>query len=187
MSDQDHPRRKHGLAGYRQQTAIRPLLDTFESLTWCVYHISMPTKKHGATMYRDGCRCAVCKGAEAARQRRYRGRNPNAQLRGPRPNVVALTRATAPQQVQDGPGEVERAVRAQLDGNPKAQDRPGEAAAAIQLAKLLDDKNYHALAAQNSSRLHTILNSLGPAKRKMGSRLAKVESMTNRTPRARAQ
>jgi hypothetical protein len=138
--------------------------------------LSMTTVKHGATQYRNGCRCAVCRGAEAARQRRRRASNPNAHIRTPRANVIALPQTQQPTQ----PGDVETAVRGQLAGNPRADDRPGEAAAAIRLAQLLDRDDHSALAAQMTYRLHTVLNSLGAPKRKSGSRLAVVQAMVAR-------
>jgi hypothetical protein len=136
------------------------------------------SKSHGATEYRNGCRCAVCRGAEAARQRRYRARNPNAQIR--RPNVVAFPASSQP---AAQPGEVEQAVRAQLADMPKAAERPGEAAAAIRLAQLLDNPDYYALSAQNTYRLHTLLTSLAGLRKKSGgrlTRLATVQAMTAR-------
>jgi hypothetical protein len=147
----------------------------------------MPMKPHGATQYRNGCRCAVCRGAEAARQRRYRARNPNAQIRGPKPNVVALPSRGEPTAPQIAPnGEVEQAVRAQLAGMPKADERQGEAAAAIRLAQLLDDPSYFALASQNSYKLHTLLKDLGTPKKKSRGRLQAIESMYNRKPKTQA-
>lgn len=143
-------------------------------------------KSHGASGYRGGCRCQKCRSAESARQRRFRARNPNAQIRGV-PRVVALP--SIPQQAQagsqgPGPGEVEQATREQLAGMPKAAERQGEARAAIRLAQLLDDPAYFALSAQNANKLHMILTSLGTPKRKARSRLAAVESMTSRTRKA---
>jgi hypothetical protein len=122
----------------------------------------------------------VCRGAEAARQRRYRARNPAAQIRGV-PNIVDLPKPApvAPSITPDG--EVERATREQLANLPRAAERPGEAAACIRLAQLCDDQAYFALLAQNSNRLHLILNSLGQPKRKMAGRLAKIEAMTSRS------
>ena len=127
----------------------------------------------------------MCRGAEAARQRRYRARNPAAQIRGVA-NVVDLPKPApvAPSIVPDG--EVERAVRAQCEMLPRAADRPGEVAAAIRLAQLLDDPAYFALAAQNSYKLHTLLNSLGTPKKKSRGRLQAVIAMSERDGKPRA-
>ena len=141
--------------------------------------------KHGSTGYRNGCRCAVCRGAEAARQRRYRARNPNAQIRGGKVVALPTPQATAPSIAPNG--EVEQAVREQCEMLPRAADRPGEVAAAIRLAQLLDDPAYFALAAQNSYKLHVLLNSLGAPKKKGRNRLAAISAMTDRKPRAATQ
>jgi hypothetical protein len=138
----------------------------------------MAMYKHGSTGYRNGCRCAVCRGAEAKRQRRYRARNPNAQIRGGK--VVALPTAApiAPTIVANH--EVEQAVREQCEMLPRAAERPGEVAAAIRLAQLCDDPAYFALLAQNANRLHLILSSLGSPKAKGHKRLSAVIAMTER-------
>ena len=73
-----------------------------------------------------------------------------------------------------------RLSRLQCENMPRAADRPGEVAAAIRLAQLLDDPAYFALAAQNSYKLHTLLTSLGAPKKKARSRLAAVSAMTER-------
>jgi hypothetical protein len=119
----------------------------------------------------------VCRGAEATRARRYRARNPRAQTRIP--NVVALPTSLQPDTAAQ-PGEVEQAVRAQLADMPKAEQRQGEAAAAIRLAQLLDNPDYYALAAQNSYKLHTLLASLAGPRKKLAhrGRLATVAAMT---------
>ncbi len=82
---------------------------------------------------------------------------------------------------------MEAAVRAQLANLPRAVERSGEAAACVKLAKLLDDENYSALAAQNSYRLGQLLNSLGAPKKKGRSGRLAIESMTQRKPRKAAQ
>jgi hypothetical protein len=132
-------------------------------------------RTHGSSGYKNGCRCTTCREAENERQRRYRAKNPNAQIRGPKPNVVAFPNA-APTE----PGEVETAVREQCAMLPRAAERPGEVAAAIRLGQLLDDPGYFALAAQNSFKLHTLLASLGAPKKKGRNRLAAVQAMTER-------
>jgi hypothetical protein len=144
-------------------------------------------RTHGSSGYKRGCRCEKCRAAEATRQRRYRARNPRAQIRGPKHNVVSFPTTAQPAAAPTGLGEVEQAVRLQLAGMPKALERQGEAAAAIRLAQLLDSPDHFALAAQNSYKLHVILNSLGAPKKKAKSRLAAIESMTSRKPRSAAQ
>ena len=74
-------------------------------------------------------------------------------------------------------------MRQQLAGNPRAEDRPGEAAAAIRLATLLDRDDHSAVAASLAYRLTQALNSLGASKKKSRGRLAvvaRVQSEPNR-------
>ena len=81
-------------------------------------------------------------------------------------------------------GANEQAVMAQIQAAPKADAAPGTVQQAVTLAKILDDENCKALWPTTSRQLHVLLSSLAPTKTKSKGRLAKVATMTNRSPRS---
>ncbi|WP_375485111.1 hypothetical protein [uncultured Mycobacterium sp.] len=91
--------------------------------------------KHGTRQrYNQGCRCGGCSAANNRYQQGYRQRK--------------LLPETAPVAADD-PGPVELAVQAELDNLPAPTDRPGVAAAALAMARLLD--NPRAVGSQPSA------------------------------------
>jgi hypothetical protein len=84
--------------------------------------------KHGTRRcYNEGCRCGDCKDANAAYQQEYRQR-PTA--------VIPLSTAVTPPIC--GPGPVESGVEAEISGLA-AEARPGLAAVALELARVMDN------------------------------------------------
>jgi hypothetical protein len=97
---------------------------------------------------------------------------------------------TVPSTVPTGPGEVERAVRAQCASAPRAEQMPGIVAMAIRLARQLDsdDRNYMAMSPQLAAKLDVLLSRLeAPKKKSGGRRLASVQAMSGRKPDRVAQ
>lgn len=95
------------------------------------------------------------------------------------PTAGTQTHATEPK-VMD---EVERAVREQCaNADARGDGQAGIKAAAIKLAKLIDDPDFAAQAGQNIAKLQRLLESLGRPKRKMGghNKLATVSAMAGR-------
>jgi hypothetical protein len=96
---------------------------------------------HGLRGYRNsGCRCDICLEAHAQYQKQYRARRKKT-----KGDVHAETVANGPVGVV---GAVERAVKAELKTLSSAAQKPSLAAAAIAMAKILDD---HTLATSHPS------------------------------------
>jgi hypothetical protein len=117
----------------------------------------------------------VCRQAESRRKRDQRERK----LTGG--TVTALPTATT--QPPRGPGEVELAVVAEVDGLPMAADRPALVANAITLAGILDNAEQVYMWPQTTRQLHALLNELhggGKRKRRDSGRLASVSQMVGR-------
>jgi hypothetical protein len=84
--------------------------------------------------YVAGCRCKDCKEAHRAAARDYRERRAN----GPTPaSVVTIPSAVVSEPA--GPGPVESGVQAEISGLAAAELRPGVVAAALALARVLDN------------------------------------------------
>jgi hypothetical protein len=137
---------------------------------------------HGRSGYRGGCRCSVCKAAEARRKR-------EARRHGPRiASVVPMPQAEKPNPenvtVPTEPGDIERAVRLQIGNSAKADSSPAYASMAIKLAQQIDgDDNAPP---QLFAKLDTALSRLDSSnrKRKAGPRLASVIAMSAATRKA---
>jgi hypothetical protein len=129
------------------------------------------TLRHGTRYrYSIGCRCDDC--AEAARiyQRDYRLRKPGA------PILESQNRVDDP---DSGPGPVEIAVSEEIDGLA-SQARPGLAAAALAIARVLDNPravNQQPAAAKVLISMLEKLRSASPAGRRG---LAVVREMTKK-------
>jgi len=123
--------------------------------------------------YVEGCRCEDCKEAHRVSARDYRERRANGQTRPA--SVVAIPSAVVSE--SSGPGRVEAGVQAELAG--LAQSRPGLAAAALALARILD--NPRAVSSQPAAAKTLVvlldrLFSASPRSRRGG--LAVVRTMT---------
>lgn len=125
--------------------------------------------KHGTRhRYNDGCRCDDCKAANAAYQAEYRQR--------PAVVVPLSTGVTPP---ICGPGPVESGVMAEI-GGLAAEARPGLAAVALALARVLDDPKSVNQKPAAAKVLAALLDKLRSASAR-GSRggLAVVRTMTD--------
>lgn len=93
----------------------------------------MTTTDHGRSRYRRGCRCDVCRQANREYQRDHRAKQ--------------LQAVPAPEPVSSGVvTPVVDAVQAEIDASPIAGQRPGLAAIALAMARILD--NPHAIPQQ---------------------------------------
>ncbi len=119
----------------------------------------------------EGCRCADCREAQAAYQAEYRSRVANGEVGAS--SVAQLPPA--------GPGAVELAVRAEIEGSAGAEARPGVAAAAAALGRLLDSPRVMSAHPPAAKALTMLLGTLGkaPARGRRGG-LALVKAMTER-------
>lgn len=133
-------------------------------------------KKHGTnTSYIAGCRCAQCKDAHATRARQYRLRKTNGE-------VIPQFRYDEPQEstplpAETPPGQVEKAVEAELSG--LAVSRPALAAIALAMARILDNPRAKSTQAPAAKVLVNVLEALhkSSAQERRGN-LAVVKSMT---------
>lgn len=119
--------------------------------------------------------------------REYRRRKKAAQSApaGPtRPNLATVHPMPGPDQPSPPrppgdaePATVEDAVRAELDALPAATARPGLAAAALALARLLDDLDSRPHHASAAGRLATILTELRGAARTTPGKASKLSRL----------
>jgi len=131
--------------------------------------------KHGSRWgYKTGCRCAQCRDAQAAYQRGYRARVLMGETR-PRPSVVP---PVAPDVAE--PGRVEMAVATELEGLPAADSRPGLAALALAMGRVLDHPRALSSKPAAARQLARFLDDLhkGSAARRGG--LSVVRQMTEK-------
>lgn len=131
----------------------------------------MTTTDHGRSRYRRGCRCDVCRQANREYQRDHRAKQLQA-VPAPEPNFT------------DAATSVVDAVQAEIDASPIAGQRPGLAAIALAMARILD--NPHAIPQQPAAaaRLVELLGKLSKGTQPRG-RLAAVQKMTPAVGRAR--
>jgi hypothetical protein len=135
----------------------------------------MMTIAHGTDRrYSDGCRCDKCREAHKIKAREYRDR----QRRGlTRPAL--LTAVMAMEREQSDPGPVELAVETELASLAQARERPGLAAAALALARLMDGPAVTAKPAA-AQRLVDILTTLSKGSSQRRQKLAAVKQMTGK-------
>jgi hypothetical protein len=108
--------------------------------------------KHGTRRrYNEGCRCDECKDANTVYQQRYRQR----------PTVVVPLSAPVTPPSSFGPGPVEAGVEAEIAG--LAEARPGLAAAALALARILDNPRAISSQPPAARMLATLLDKLRSA------------------------
>ncbi|VBA60293.1 hypothetical protein [Mycobacterium attenuatum] len=124
----------------------------------------MTTTDHGRSRYRRGCRCDVCRQANREYQRGHRAKQLQA----------------VPAPASDSTGVVTPvvdAVQAEIDASPIAGQRPGLAAIALAMARILD--NPHAIPQQPAAaaRLVELLGKLSKGTQPRA-RLAAVQKMT---------
>lgn len=138
------------------------------------------------TRYRNGDRDHAARAAAAKAKRGERARNPNAatSAAGVKSKVVAMPTQPQPVEARSGnpePGEVETAVREQCEASKRSADQAGIVAAAIKLARLIDDDDFGAQAGQNIAKLQKLLAELKPQKRKINNHhLTTVSRMAGR-------
>jgi hypothetical protein len=121
---------------------------------------------HGTpSRYSQGCRCADCTEAHRLRAIDYRTRKEESE----------------PLPAQTAPGQVETAVAAEIAGLASAEARPGLAAVATAMARLLDDPRAKTPKPAAAKVLVTVLDTLhkGSAQSRRGN-LAMVKSMTKK-------
>lgn len=147
------------------------------------------TKYRSCTAGPGGKPCQPCKDAAAAAKRRLRARKPsaNTSAQGVKKfaaNVVAMpNRGQAPETSAQPrpPGEVELATREQCDAaTQRGDNQAGIKAAAIHLARLIDDPDFAAQAGGNIAKLQKLLAQLGPPKKKSKGRLQTISAMSGR-------
>jgi hypothetical protein len=129
---------------------------------------------HNRRRYNQGCRCDVCRKAQAdyAKQRRQN-------KTGEKLGVVPSVQVQAP--VGEAPsfdGEVLAAVDKELDQLTSTESRPGLAATARALARLLDNPLAMAQHPSAAGKLMEILAELGKTGRNRKGKLAAVIEMT---------
>jgi hypothetical protein len=125
--------------------------------------------RHGTRRgYNDGCRCDECKDAQRLYQRRYRERRTNGITQTP---VVQLP------QPELGAGPVESGVTAEIGGLAAAA-RPGLAATALALARIMDNPRAVNQQPAAARQLVAILAVLSKQAHRRGE-LAIVKSMTS--------
>jgi len=130
--------------------------------------VTIAEASHGRGRYQRGCRCATCKEANRSYQRSHRSKR----------TLRAVT--TPPADETSGvTGPVETAVESQLAGLPSAQERPGLAAIAIALARVLDDPSAVPHFAAAAHRLTEVLTTLTKSSTRR-TRLSAVRNMTQR-------
>lgn len=127
----------------------------------------MTTTDHGRSRYRRGCRCDVCRQANREYQRDHRAKQLQA-VPTPEPDFAEV-----------GTPVVD-AVQAEIDASSIARQRPGLAAIALAMARILD--NPHAIPQQPAAaaRLVELLSKLSKGTQPRG-KLAAVQAMTPRS------
>lgn len=116
--------------------------------------------EHGRARYQRGCRCNVCKAAEAAHKRRWRASKRAAEI---------------PDEIAEGP--VCAGVRGELAST--ADTRPGRFALALSMALVLDNAppRLHPPASRVLTR---ILDRAAAESKPAPSRLAALRALTDR-------
>lgn len=129
---------------------------------------------HNRRRYNQGCRCDVCRKAQAdyAKQRRQ---NKTGEKLGVAPAVQVQAPASEAPPVD---GEVLAAVDRELDQLTSTESRPGLAATARALARLLDNPLAMAQHPSAAGKLMEILAELGKTGRNRKGKLAAVIEMT---------
>jgi hypothetical protein len=134
--------------------------------------------RHGTRRgYGEGCRCDECKCAQRLYQRNYRERKANGLTGSP----VAVVQLPPSELLPAGPGRVELAVEAELDGVAGAEARPGLVAIALAMSRILDSSR--AVSAQPAAAKVLVTLRKGSAQGRRGN-LAVVKSMTTSSPSA---
>jgi hypothetical protein len=124
--------------------------------------------EHGSrSRYREGCRCAKCRAANAEYNRNY-------YIEGKKPSPGAVLPDT-------GPGPVEVAARGQLEGLSRAQSEPAIAAAVLALARLLDSARTPSAHPAAARQMAVLLDGLAKGSDRRKSGLAAVREMTRST------
>jgi hypothetical protein len=135
----------------------------------------MPSQHGSNSRYVQGCRCSDCREGHRHAARDY------AQRKAGVPNGTAWCsdqQESAPTVPNGTPGPVELGVQAELDG---VVDRPGLIAAALAMARLLDDPTAKNQAPAAAKTLVAVLEKLrsDSARQRRGG-LALVRTMTEK-------
>lgn len=128
--------------------------------------------QHNRSRYQAGCRCAKC-----CESNRLYARNHRRAKQGRLYAVAAPKSSTTPETSTETPGPVAAAVTAQLESNPAALERPGVAAIALALARVLDNDAAIPQHPSAAHRLTEILAVLSKTAHRRG-RLRAVRTMT---------
>lgn len=125
---------------------------------------------HNRTRYLKGCRCEICKAAQAEYRRNLKQRK--AEGKPVRPVVVAMpTEDVSTAAVES----VEDAVRREIDMLDTSK-RPGLVATALALARVLDKPSATAQHPSAAGKLAELLEDLASSAPKKRSKLAELRS-----------
>lgn len=131
----------------------------------------MPANHGTNSRYAQGCRCDACREGHRLKAREYSQRKSPGQL------VNSLPPSANAAHVMLLPGPVESGVQAEIGG--VADARPGLAAVALAMARLLDDPAARNQAPAAAKTLVSVLDALGKvAAPRRRSHLAMVREMT---------
>jgi hypothetical protein len=120
---------------------------------------------HGTpSRYSQGCRCADCTEAHRLRAIDYRTRKEESE----------------PPPEQTAPGQVEKAIAAEIAGLASAEARPGLAAIAVAMARLLDNPKARSTQPSAAKVLVTVMDTLHKSVPDRRGNLALVKSMTKK-------
>lgn len=142
----------------------------------------------GATRYRDGCRCDLCRRGNAERQRTRRARDVNAHARvaaNPTNVVEIKSKPTDPQPKTMGANEIAWLEQVELSG--RAEQLPVIVSQGATLSRILDNPEMAPMHATVSRQLDALYARLQGPKKKSGGRLASISAMTTYSPRRQAQ
>jgi hypothetical protein len=130
------------------------------------------TINHGTDRrYSDGCRCDRCREAHKIKAREYRDRK--------RRGLTRPALLTAVLSMDQSAGPVEQAVESELAGLVQARERPGLAAVALALARLMDGPAVTSKPAA-AKQLTEILGTLAKGSSRRRQKLAVVKQMTDK-------
>ena len=130
---------------------------------------------HNRTRYLAGCRCEVCKAAQS-KYRRDRRQKGNAEKVAPR--VIASVPDLPAPPAPGGEGSVLDAVNEELGKLTTTAERPGLAAAARAMARVLDSPEALPQHPSAAGKLAELLAVLGKGGRQRKGKLAAVREMT---------
>jgi hypothetical protein len=130
------------------------------------------------TRYLSGCRCVECKRVQSAYLKAYRARRKQA---GGKPKQLTPVSMLSPKRTAPDPvGPVEAGALAELEVLTTAAKRPGLAAGALAMARLMDSPTNTAQWPAAQARLQAALSELRKGADSRTSWLTSVRAMTPR-------